>query len=131
MSTARQNPLSYDEAVTWIQQFSKSSIPRDQVTASFSRSSGPGGQNVNKVNSKVSLRLQLDRATWIPPHALQKLKTSPLVNKAGELQTTSDRTRSQGKNLQDCYDKLIQAIKQAVTVNRPADLEALAKIEKR
>ena len=45
------------------------------VTLQFSRSSGPGGQNVNKLNTKAELRLDLDRSrAWIPPKVLAQLR---------------------------------------------------------
>ncbi|KAI8059281.1 hypothetical protein BC940DRAFT_338273 [Gongronella butleri] len=123
--------FGYEKAEQWIARFDKKAIPTEQVSITFSRSSGPGGQNVNKVSTKVDMRLHLQQATWIPEHARERLKTSPLMTKAGDLQVTSMRTRSQGKNVQDCYDKLVQAIKQAVAVPRPADPASLARLEKR
>lgn len=38
----------------------------DKLELTYSRSSGPGGQNINKVSTKVSIRFQLDKADWIP-----------------------------------------------------------------
>ena len=42
------------------------SVVSEDVIVSFARSSGPGGQNVNKVNTKVDMRLPLHKAEWIP-----------------------------------------------------------------
>ena len=42
-------------------------VPRERLQVSFSRSSGPGGQNVNKVATRVEVRFQLESADWIPP----------------------------------------------------------------
>merc|ERR1712112_155268 len=41
-------------------------IPVDQLKLTYMRSSGPGGQNVNKVNSKVDMRFHLESANWLP-----------------------------------------------------------------
>ena len=41
-------------------------IPLDKVDFAFARSSGPGGQNVNKLNTKAELRFEIDSASWIP-----------------------------------------------------------------
>lgn len=45
----------------------------DDVAISFARSSGPGGQNVNKLNTKVDMRLNLKNSTWIPQPVVEAL----------------------------------------------------------
>ena len=45
----------------------------DKLTVSYTRSSGPGGQNVNKVNTKAEVRFHIDSADWLPAEAKQKL----------------------------------------------------------
>ena len=48
-STSRNQTLwTFNEATQWISKFNKDKIPQDQLRIQFSRSSGPGGQNVNK-----------------------------------------------------------------------------------
>ncbi|EEB96609.1 hypothetical protein MPER_04231, partial [Moniliophthora perniciosa FA553] len=64
------------KARAWINQFKDKSIPRNIVELSFSRSSGPGGQNVNKVNTKATLRCSVS-AEWIPVWARSELIKSP------------------------------------------------------
>ena len=49
-------------------------IPIEQLHFSFARSSGPGGQNVNKVNSKVTVQVDLNKAGWISEPTKEKLK---------------------------------------------------------
>lgn len=46
--------------------FKKESIKLEELLVSYSRSSGPGGQNVNKVNTKVEVRLNVEQATFLP-----------------------------------------------------------------
>lgn len=73
--------------------------------ASFSRSGGPGGQNVNKVNSKVTLKLRLENLTGLSEAETDRIKTL-LVNRIsndGELVITSDEERSQRINLERAY----------------------------
>lgn len=51
-------------------------VNKDDVEIAFSRSSGPGGQNVNKVNTKVDMRLSVRDADWIP----SQVKTAIIHN---------------------------------------------------
>ena len=51
---------------TFKESFRKDSIKLEDLNITFSRSSGPGGQNVNKVNTKVEIRLSLPKASFIP-----------------------------------------------------------------
>ncbi|OAD71893.1 hypothetical protein PHYBLDRAFT_169808 [Phycomyces blakesleeanus NRRL 1555(-)] len=121
----------YAKATEWIKRLSKATIPPKQLQLSFSRSSGPGGQNVNKgmyenhISTKVTLRLALQSADWIPAYAKDKLAST----KTGDLIITSDRTRSQAKNVEDCYDKLLSQLRLAVAVPKEADSETLARVK--
>ena len=57
-------------------QITEYGINLDQLIITYSRSSGPGGQNVNKVNTKVDVRFNLNDADWIPEPVRQKFKDS-------------------------------------------------------
>ncbi|KAL7525042.1 hypothetical protein ACHAWF_001185 [Thalassiosira exigua] len=88
-------------------------IPEDKIQVSFARSSGAGGQNVNKVETKVELRFHLDSATWIPAEVRERLKSneSNRINAEGILVVTSQEHRTQAKNRQEATKKLEDIIK--------------------
>ncbi|XP_029977286.1 large ribosomal subunit protein mL62 [Sphaeramia orbicularis] len=83
-------------------------IPIDRLTVSYSRSSGPGGQHVNKVSTKAEVRFHVQTADWIPEDVRQKIleKNKNRINKAGELLVTSELSRNQQRNLSDCIQKI-------------------------
>ena len=83
------------------------SIPSCELKTTFARSSGPGGQNVNKVSSKVVLKWQLTDSA-LPEGVLQRFRTryGNRINQEGEVVIISQRFRDQGQNIRDCYNKL-------------------------
>lgn len=95
-------------------------IPGEELVITFARSSGPGGQNVNKVNSKVNLRWNLRESNSLPSEAKQRFETCfpTRINQAGEVMLSSDKFRDQGRNLADCYEKLRQLVQAALVAPR-------------
>ncbi|XP_007641570.1 peptidyl-tRNA hydrolase ICT1, mitochondrial isoform X1 [Cricetulus griseus] len=95
-----------------------SDIPLDRLSISYCRSSGPGGQNVNKVSSKAEVRFHLASADWIAEPVRQKiaLKHKNKINKAGELILTSESSRYQFRNLAECLQKIRDMIAEASQV---------------
>jgi ribosome-associated protein len=93
-------------------------IPRHELRFSFVRSSGPGGQNVNKVASKAVLRWPVDASPSLPENVRSRLKTqcARRINDRGELVLSSQRYRDQSKNIKDCLEKLRALIISAATV---------------
>lgn len=84
---------------------------------SFSRSSGPGGQSVNKLNTKAELRLALSDINGMTEQATDRLRklAGQKLTADDELLIQSDATRSQALNRQDCIVRLRELILRAVT----------------
>jgi ribosome-associated protein len=83
-------------------------IPLREFEFSFARSSGPGGQNVNKVNTKVTLRWPFTTSQSLPEDVKARFATryGRRISKQGDLLITSQRFRDQGRNVADCLSKL-------------------------
>jgi len=86
-----------------------------------SRSSGPGGQNVNKVNSKVELRFSVVQSTLLYDDekeiVMKKLKNK--INSEGELLITVQTDRSQLKNKEEAVEKFYELLIKALTPRKP------------
>ncbi|XP_071499542.1 large ribosomal subunit protein mL62-like [Diadema antillarum] len=96
-------------------------IPVDRLSIRYSRSGGPGGQNVNKVESKVDVRFAVLTAEWLPTKVREKLgeQQKTRINNKGELIVTSERTRSRIRNFSDCLQKIRDMIAEAEREPKP------------
>jgi len=91
-------------------------VPRSILRFRFSRSSGPGGQNVNKLNTRVQLMVALsDLAPYLDEAALGRLRkmAGRLLSERDELVLSSQVSRSQVLNRQACVERLGQMVLQA------------------
>ncbi len=90
-------------------------IPESEVELTYVRSSGPGGQNVNKVNSKAVLRWNVFQSPSLSEaqkaRLLERLKDQ--LTRDGDLLITSDRFRDQTRNREDCMEKLSKILQDA------------------
>ena len=83
-------------------------IPGDEISISTARSSGPGGQNVNKVNSKAILKWSPAKCKSLPEAIRIRFikKFANRINQDNEFVISSHRFRDQGRNVADCLNKL-------------------------
>ena len=95
-------------------------IPASELGLSFARSSGPGGQNVNKVNSKAYLRWNVTKTNTLPESVKNRFleRFSTRINQTGEIVLTSDVHREQSRNVSECFDKLRQLVLSVLTPPR-------------
>jgi ribosome-associated protein len=101
-------------------------IPDEEIRFEFARSGGPGGQNVNKVASKATLRWTPSANATMPPAVRDRLlrAVGSKLTVEGELLITSQKTRDQGRNIEDCLDKLREII---LAVSRPPKVRRATK----
>ena len=90
-------------------------IGERELKLDFIRSSGPGGQNVNKVATAVQLRFDVFRSPSLPEDVRRRLVriAGKKVSKEGVLLIDARRFRTQERNRQDALDRLIQWVRRA------------------
>ncbi len=112
-------------------------VPAWAITVHASRSSGPGGQNVNKVATKIDLRVDLHGIEGLTEPARERLRrlAAHRLDAEGRLVVTSQATRSQAENLVDAREK-VRALIEAALVRpksrrptRPTTTSREARIE--
>ena len=91
-----------------------------EIQVSASRSGGPGGQNVNKVNTKIELRFRVDASQELTTSEKQliQLKLKNKINAENELLVTSSSERSQWKNREKAEKKFFDLLEKALTVQK-------------
>jgi ribosome-associated protein len=87
-------------------------LPASELRLRSVRSSGPGGQRVNKVSTKAVLTWDFARSTSLPDDVRTRFEKRFLnhITAAGQVIVTSQRYRDLGRNTEDCIDKLRQMI---------------------
>jgi ribosome-associated protein len=98
----------------------KLQIPDTEFEWSFARSGGPGGQNVNKVASKAVLHWDVTQSPTVPPDVKERFcdQNRGRLTTEGVFVVSSERTRSQLMNRQDCLDILSSLLLAATKVPR-------------
>ena len=94
------------------------SIPLREFEISYARSPGPGGQNVNKVNSKVILKWDVTHTQALPEHVRKRFlyQWRTRITKTGHVVINSHRYRDQPRNYTDCLNKVRQMILAATVI---------------
>ena len=102
-------PLVIDDKLT---------LPGHDLEWTAVRSSGPGGQNVNKVSSKIELTFDIEDSVALsePTKARLRIIAKNSLDAEGRVLITSQKTRDQSKNLADARDKLREMIVKALVV---------------
>lgn len=97
------------------------SLDENELEESFVRSSGPGGQNVNKLSTAVQLRFDVRRSPSLPNDVairLMKLAGSRLTNE-GVIVIVAQRYRTQERNRVDARERLVELIREAAPPPKP------------
>ena len=99
----------------------KLALEDEEIVLSFIRSSGPGGQNVNKVATAAQLRFDARHSPSLPAPVrsrLQKLAGGKLTRE-GVIVITANRHRTQEENRKDAIDRLLALVREAAIPPRP------------
>jgi ribosome-associated protein len=99
----------------------KITLPGSDLEWNAVRASGPGGQNVNKVSSKVELTFDFEGTVALPDAAKDRLRSlaKNMLDGEGRVLVTSQKTRDQTKNLADARGKLKELVLKALVVPKP------------
>jgi ribosome-associated protein len=95
-------------------------IPESDLEVAFTRSAGPGGQNVNKVASAVQLRFALERNVTLRADVKARLRSlaGKRLTDAGELLIVARESRSQEQNRRLAEQRLVELVRRALVVPR-------------
>ena len=110
-------------------------IPADEIHESASRSSGPGGQHVNKTETRVTLRWNVEESASLSNAQRRRLleRLGPRLTRRGHLVVHAQRYRSRGRNRTLARERLAELVRDALQVQAPriATRRSRASVERR
>ena len=108
-------------------------VPADELKAEFARAGGPGGQNVNRTESKVVLRFcaRTSRAFDEGQHALLLQRLGRRLTRSGDLVIHASRYREQARNLADARERLAELLRSALSPPRTRKPTRPTKVSRR
>lgn len=108
-------------------------IPDEEVTFATSRSGGPGGQNVNKLETRVTLRFDLQGSTSFTEEqkALLRERLATRITRAGFLQVTSQKHRTQAENREAAVERFAELLREGLHEEAPRKATKVPKAAKR
>jgi len=113
-------------------QDNKIIIPGQELTYEYFRSSGPGGQNVNKVATGVRIRFNIEQSQSFTPEEKQRIRAvlKNRINDNDELLIENEESRSQFQNRNNAYNNLIALISEALTEEKERVPTKIPHVEK-
>jgi ribosome-associated protein len=96
-------------------------LPESEISYRTSRSSGPGGQNVNKVETRVTVLFDVDASAVLSDDQKRRIRArlATRIDKSGVLRVVSQRHRTQGANRDAARQRLAELVSDALARRRP------------
>lgn len=96
-------------------------VPRSEATIEYSRASGPGGQHVNKTETRVTVRFDFEGTRSIPDADKERMKEklATKLTKLGELLVSCDAYRDRARNLETAFERLEATLARAYERPKP------------
>jgi ribosome-associated protein len=108
-------------------------IPTDELREAATRSSGPGGQHVNKTSTRVTLRWSVVESPSLTAAQRTRLlsRLAKRITRAGDLVVHADQSRSRSRNREQARDRIAEIVREALKVRRARKPTAPSKASRR